>query len=405
VVPSFSSDRFILSAAAFLRALAVGMGGVLLGLSLAARGFAPAEIGIVLSAGLSGAALASLGVTLAAGRFPVRAILIGLALLGGLGAAAVAFSPSTLLAALAALLGMVNGMGRDRSAAAVIEQAALPATVDAATRTRAFAWYTVAQDAGHALGALLAALPSWLTHAGMSDADALRLALASSAVPLAACAPLYARLAPTLDRLPTASRASVSPQGRRTVRRIGALFLLDAIGGGFLTSALLAYFFAERFAVGAGAIAALFFVARLANAGSHLAAAWLARRIGLLNTIVLTHLPSSLLLITVPLAPSFPIAAALFLIREGLVEMDVPTRQSYVMAVVRPEERLWAAGVTSLVRLAGWAVAPLAAGALMQEGALAAPLFAAAALKIAYDALLYLGFRRVRPPEELDAVR
>ncbi|MDX2168372.1 MAG: MFS transporter [Deltaproteobacteria bacterium] len=400
MVPFFLTDRSILSVAAFLRALAVGMGGVLLGLSLAARGFAPAEIGVVVSAGLAGAALASLGVTLAAGRFAVRAMLIGLAVLGALGAVAVAYSPSTLLAALAALLGMVNGMGRDRSAAAVIEQAALPATVSDAERTGAFAWYTVAQDVGHALGALLAALPSWLSHAGISDAAALRLGLASSAVPLALCAPLYARLAPALDRLPTAAHAAVSPEGRRTVRAIAALFLLDAIGGGFLTSALLAYFFAARFAAGSAAIAALFFVARIANAGSHLAAAWLARRIGLLNTIVLTHLPSSLLLLTVPFAPSFPIAALLFLVRESLVEMDVPTRQSFVMAVIRPEERLWAAGITSLVRLGGWAVAPLLAGALMQEGALAAPLVAAAAIKIAYDVLLYLGFRRVRPPEE-----
>jgi hypothetical protein len=330
-------------------------------------------------------------------------VLVALALLGSLGMLLVAASASLLLAALAALLGMVNGMGRDRSAASVIEQALLPATVVAAERTNAFAWYTVAQDAGHALGALLAATPAWLAGAGLGEAGALRLALAATAVPLAASAPLYYRLSARIDRAPALSTAAISPAGRRTVRRIAALFLLDSIGGGFLTSALLAYFFAARFAVGPAAIAALFFAARVANAASHLAAAWLARRIGLLNTIVLTHLPSSLLLVTVPLAPSFPVAAALFLVREGLVEMDVPTRQSYVMAVIRPEERLWAAGITSLVRLAGWAVAPLIAGALMQAGALAAPLIVAAAIKITYDILLYLGFRRVRPPEETDS--
>src|SRR5205085_10439960 len=140
------------------------------------------------------------------------------------------------------------------------------------------------------------------------------------------------------------------------------------------------------------------FVARVANAGSHLAAAWLAARIGLVKTMVFTHIPSSLLLVTIPWAPSFPVAAALFVLREGLVEMDVPTRQSYTMAVVRPEERTTAAGITNLVRLTGWAVGPAIAGALMQGGALAAPLYVAAAMKIAYDVLLYRAFRHLPPP-------
>ncbi|MEO8603877.1 MAG: MFS transporter [bacterium] len=394
------TDRRLLAAAAFLRALATGMCGVLLGLALAARGFAPRDIGLVVSLGLGGGALAALLVTLRAGRFAVRGALAGLAAIGALGIAVLAASATPALAALAALFGMVNGMGRDRGAASVIEQALLPATVDAAERTRALAWYTVAQDAGHALGALLAALPALLEWCGVSSPDALRLSLATAALPLAASAPLYYWLSPPLTAVPIGHAAAVSPQGRRTVARLAGLFLLDSLGGGFLTSALLAYFFVERFQAGAAAVAALFFAARLANAGSHLAAAWLARRIGLVNTIVLTHLPSSLLLVTVPFAPSFAVAAALFLVRESLVEMDVPTRQSYVLAVVRPEERLWAGGVTSLVRLGGWAIAPYLAGTLMQEGALAAPLLAGAAIKIAYDILLYASFRHVRPPEE-----
>ena len=192
----------------------------------------------------------------------------------------------------------------------------------------------------------------------------------------------------------------LSPESRGVLWRIAALFALDSVGGGFLTTALIAYFFFERFAVGPGLIGALFFAARVANAGSHLAAAWLATRLGLLNTIVLTHLPSSLLLLTLPWAPSFGVAALLFLLREGLVEMDVPTRQSYVMAVVRPEERLTASGITSLVRLAGWAVAPIAAGALMQSQSLAMPLVVGAAMKVAYDVLLYIAFRAHKPPEE-----
>jgi MFS family permease len=178
------------------------------------------------------------------------------------------------------------------------------------------------------------------------------------------------------------------------------LFAVDSLAGGFLTTALLSFFFYERFQVGEGTLGLLFFAARAANAGSHLAAAWLAKRIGLVNTMVFTHIPSSLLLATVAWAPSFPVAAALFLLREGLVEMDVPTRQSYVMAVVRPEERTRASGVTHLVRLCAWAVAPAFAGLLMRGTSLATPLLVGSGMKIAYDLLLFASFRRLRPPEE-----
>ena len=175
---------------------------------------------------------------------------------------------------------------------------------------------------------------------------------------------------------------------------------MDSLGGGFLTTALLSYWFFKRFGVGEETLAPLFLLARVANAASHLAAAWLARKIGLLRTMVFTHLPSSLLLLTVPIAPSFIVAAVLYLLRECLVEMDVPTRQSYVVAVVKPPERAAAAGATNLVRTAGWAVAPAFAGAAMQGVALWAPLAAGATLKIAYDIVLYRSFRHVRPSEE-----
>jgi MFS family permease len=163
---------------------------------------------------------------------------------------------------------------------------------------------------------------------------------------------------------------------------------------------MLSYFFFERFGASEPVVALLFFGARLLNAVSHLGAAWLARRIGLVNTMVFTHIPSSLLLVTVAFAPSFPVAAALFLVREGLVEMDVPTRQSYVLAVVEPAERTVVSGITTLVRLAAWAVAPAFAGLLMTGDTMYLPLVIGAAMKIAYDVLLWRAFRHVRPPEE-----
>jgi MFS family permease len=182
--------------------------------------------------------------------------------------------------------------------------------------------------------------------------------------------------------------------------RICGLFAIDAIAGGFLTPALLSYFFYQRFGVGIESIGVLFFVARVANAFSHLGAAWLAKRIGLVNTMVFTHIPSSILLLTVPFMPNFATAALLFLLRESLVEMDVPTRQSYVMAVVKPAERTFASGVTHLVRLAGWAFAPAFAGWLMTGTSLAVPIYVGAGLKIFYDLMLWRAFKGVRPPEE-----
>ena len=380
-------DRRLLYVAAFVRALATGLLGVALGLDLAARGFDPSETGLVIGGGLAGATLAVLLATLGAQRFGHRRLLIGLTLAAAFGAAVAQLVVTPSLVVLASFVGMVNGVGRDRGAQLVLEQAMLPATTDDAGRTRAFAWYNVLQDAGHALGALAA---GWIA------VDALGLyaglVLASGAA--------YLGLSPALD-LPAPPAASrLSPAGRRVLGRVAALFLLDSVAGGFIPGALLTLFFHHRFGVGAAALAPLFFAARVANAGSHLLAAWLAKRIGLVNTMVFTHVPSSLLLLTVAIAPTFPVAAVLFLLREGLVEMDVPTRQSYVMAVVRPEERTTASGVTHLVRLAGWGAGSLVAGGVIERFGWGVPLMIACAMKLLYDLLLYRAFRRERPPEE-----
>ncbi|MDO8932670.1 MAG: MFS transporter [Rhodocyclaceae bacterium] len=391
-------DNRLIYTAAFLRALATGMAGVLLGLHLGRLGFDAALLGVTISAGLVGATLALLLVSLRGDRLGRRRMLAMLALLGAGGGMILALAPGGAVVPVvaAAFLGMVNGMGRDRGAALVLEQAILPATTDDAGRTGVFARYNMALDVGHALGALLAALPALL---GDDDA-AYRGAFLLYAALLAAGVPLYLRLSATAEAPARTERIALSPQSRRIVWRISALFAIDSVAGGFLGSALLSWFFFERFAVSATWIAALFFAARVLNAFSHLAAAWLASRIGLVNTMVFTHIPSSLLLASVAFAPNFPVAALLFLLREGLVEMDVPTRQSYVMAMVAPEERTFASGVTHLVRIGGWAVAPAFAGWLMQAVTLGVPLFIGAGMKIAYDLLLWRGFRAIKPPEE-----
>ncbi|HET9950884.1 MAG TPA: MFS transporter [Candidatus Eisenbacteria bacterium] len=394
------TDRKLLLAGAFFRALATGMIGVLIGIHLARQGMGAAAIGSVISAGLAGAAAAGALVTFGGDRFGRRRTLITLSLLGGAGGLVVAFASDAWVVGAAAFLGMLNGMGRDRGASSILDQAVLPATATDQGRTAAFAAYNVVQDAGHALGALAAGIPALLRMASpLSEADAIRVAVGIYAALLASTALFYRRLSPAVE-VPAAKGPKLSPESRRVLTRISALFALDSIGGGFLVSALIAYFFFKRFGVDESVTGLLFFFARAANAGSHFAAAWLAKRIGLVNTMVFTHIPSSLLLLTVPFAPTFPIAAALFLLREGLVEMDVPTRQSYVMAVVAPHERTAASGVTSLVRLGGWAVAPGFAGMAMAGTSLGAPLVVGASLKIVYDILLYAAFRRLPPPEE-----
>lgn len=384
------TDRALLYAAAFLRATATAMMAVLLGLYLARRGLDTAALGIVVAAGLAGAATASLVVTLAGDGIGRRRALVLLTGLSAAGATLAALVDHPVALGAAAFVGMLNGMGRDRGAALILEQAALPATTSDAERTAVFARYNVLQDVGHALGSLLAAVPALGHHP-----------FAVYVLLLAAALPLYRRLSPAVESA-TMGRQPLSAASRPIVAKLCALFAVDSLGGGFLTTALVALFFHERFGVGEAGLGLLFFGARAANAVSHIVAARLAARFGLVNTMVFTHIPSSLLLATVPFAPSFGAAAALFLLREGLVEMDVPTRQSYVMAVVRPEERTVASGVTHLVRMAAWAVAPAFAGVFMKHASAATPFVIGAAMKISYDILLYAAFRRLRPPEEAD---
>jgi MFS family permease len=393
-------DRRLLYAAAFLRALTTSTVGVTLGAYLARLGLHGAAFGAVLSFGLAGAALAAVVTTFGADRIGRRRFLIALAGLGALGTALFALSSGAVALAATAFVGMVNGMGRDRGGALILEIAALPSTAEPAERTRVIARYTMLQDLGHAIGALLAGVPAWLADsASVPEVGAHRGVLVACAAIGVVILVLYLALGATIER-GAATRLRFTAKSRAIVTKISTLFALDGLGGGFLTTAMLSYFFFERFGADERVIAVLFFGARVLNALSHLGAAWLAARIGLVRTMVLTHLPSSLLLVTVAFAPNFAIAAVLFLLREGLVEMDVPTRQSYVMAVVEPDERTLASGITNLVRLATWAVAPGVAGALMGDRMLYAPLVVGAAMKIAYDLLLWRAFANLRPPEE-----
>jgi hypothetical protein len=391
----------LLYAAALLRALAIGLMAVMIGLYCARLGFTPVQIGVVLSAALWGSALAALATMLAGRHVSERALLVTLTLLPMAGGAVIASSDGFAVLAVAAFAGMINVHGRDRGAIPILEQAMFPATTTDEDRTRVFAWYNVMLDGGYAAGGLLAGLPTLLERlAGVPELDGMRLALGLFCALYLASAALYSRLPARLGETAPARLRDLSPASRPIVAKISGLFFIDALAGGFIGTAIFAYFFAERFGAGAATVAILFSAGRTLSAFSHFVAAWLAKRIGLVNTMVYTHIPSSLLLFTVVAADDFAWAAFFFLLRESLNEMDVPTRQSYVMAVVQPGERLAASGLTNLVRCGGWAIAPGFAGWLMQGAGLGAPLVVAGIGKIAYDLLLWREFRRVKPPEE-----
>lgn len=399
-------DRHLVFTAGFLRGLAAGLISVLAAVYLAKRGFPAAEIGIVLTAGMAGVAVGTAYGTFLADRVGRRRSLVGLSVLTAAGGFVLAWSPDLWSVTLAAFLGMLNTQGTDRGAAQALEVAILPATTAPRDRTRVYAWYNALQDVGGATGAALAAAPQLLRDGfGVAEPRAYAAAILLYGTLLVLAAVIYSRLSSAAEPTQYAQRVADAlgnppPNTRRAIHRFAALSAMDSFGGGFIGSALIAYFFYLKFGVSEGALAALFLAGRIMTVLSHFGAAWLAGRIGLVNTMVFTHIPSSLLLLTIPLTGNFALAAFLFILREGLVEMDVPTRQSYLMAIVQPEERSYASGISQLARAAGRVIAPGIAGTAMQYGGLWIPLAAGATVKIAYDLLLWRAFRHLKPPEE-----
>jgi MFS family permease len=398
-------NLWLIYAAAWLRSFGIGFLGVVLGVLLFRRGFSSIEIGFVIAAGLAGAAAGTVFITWRADRIGRRRTLVALSALTSVGAAALIFNlPVPALIALS-FVGMLNGMGTDRSAAYALEQAVIPGLVSDHARTWTLAWYSLVLDSSSALGALAAGIPALARQRWGVDLErSYFLLLIGYAAINVISALIYLFLSHDVEvsraKLPEIAGEAISAEGKSTVRRISRLFFIDAFGGGFLVDAIVAYWFFRRFGIAESGLAVLFFAVHVLNAISHLGAAFLAKRVGLIKTMVFTHLPSSIFLILVPLAPTATWAMVLFLLRESLVEMDVPTRQSYLAAVVKPSERTYASGVTNLTRNGGWAAASSLAGIFMQQVAFSAPLMFGGGLKILYDLLLWRSFRHVKPPEE-----
>ncbi|MBI5067910.1 MAG: MFS transporter [Deltaproteobacteria bacterium] len=401
---AWKRDVALLFATRSVRLFAYGLLSVTLVLHLSAAGLSEGRIGLLLSLTLAGDTVLSLWVTTRADRAGRRRMLA----LGGLlmAGAGLAFAGSTgfWVLLLAATAGIISPAGNEVGPFLAIEQAALSQVLPGGSRTRAFAWYALAGSLATALGALAGgSLAEGLQSAGLAPLASYRaLALGYAALALVLLI-LFARLGPEVE-----APAGAAPPGRLglgrsrgVVARLSALFALDAFAGGFIVQSLVAWWFHRRFGLEERGLGALLFGANALAGLSALAAGRLAQRFGLVNTMVFTHLPSNVLLLLVPLMPTLPLAVAVLLLRFSISQMDVPTRQSYTMAVVEPAERAAAAGVTGIARTVGASLAPVLAGPLYASAALAGlPFYLAGGLKIAYDLLLWRSFRRLRPEEE-----
>lgn len=395
-------DILLILGAAGLRSAAISFSSVALGLYLATRGFHAAVLTTAVAFGLAGCTAGIGFAHWSAGRWGERRTLAVISILMALGGIGLAWSAEAAAIYAAAFLGMLNGMGRDRGAGLTLDQTMLPALVSHQKRTWLFSWYSLVSDAGNAAGALCAVLPFFLRQFfHRNNLESYQWAWLFYSF-LCLCAGLASLcLSPGIEPSKGVNQTrGLSRGSRNKVFRFAALSGLDSFGGGFLSTALIGYWFFQRFGLNEAVLAPLFFAARCANGLSHLGAAFLAKRIGLVKTMVFTHLPSSLLLMTVPIAPNFIAAAGLFLLREAFVEMDLPTRQSYLMAIVPAHDRTAAAALTNGVRVSAWTLGSLLAGPFMAVAGLSAPLIAGGALKIVYDLVLYRDFRGIRPPEE-----
>ena len=390
------------------RMFGYGFLAVVLVLYLVAVGLDPLMVGIVLTMTLIGDTIISLWLTTNADRLGRRRVLVAGAALMVVAGVVFAFTSWVPLLILAGAIGVLSPTGNEVGPFLAVEQAALSQTVHDVRRTATFAWYNLVGYIATASGALGAGLMSQaLLNGGMAPVDAYRAIVIGYAVIGVAMIAGFWQLSPAVEAPPNdhandgIRRRFGLHKSKKIVLRLSVLFSIDAFGGGFIPQSLMAYWFHTQYGVEPAVLGAIFFGANLLAAVSSLSAARIASRFGLINTMVFTHLPSNVLLILVPLMPTLPLAVLVLLARYSLSQMDVPTRQSYVMAVVDPDERSAAAGVTGVARTTGAAISPSLSSVMMASAGYAAlPFYLAGSLKIVYDLLMYRDFRNVRPPEE-----
>jgi MFS family permease len=396
-LPASRSDVNLLYAARGLRGFGDGFAVILLPAYLSAIGYDTIDIGIVAAASLLGSAVLTLAVGLFAPRHDLRKLLLLAAgLMAATGLAFPAFEHIAFIAVVA-FIGTINPSAGDIGVFVPLEHAMLARGVADRERTAVFARYSLVGAFSGAAGALAAAAPDFLGSVGIGQIAAFRLMFLTYAVLGLIASVLYRRLPRQIGE--TRHSAPLGPS-RAVVYRLAALFSLDAFAGGFIVQSLLALWLFQRFELSLSAAASFFFWSSVLTAFSYPVAARLAKRVGLVNTMVYTHIPSSICLILAAFAPSLGVVMGLLLVRSALSQMDVPTRTSYVMAVVTPAERTAAASVTAVPRSLAASLSPALTGILLSTPFAGLPLVLCGALKIIYDLSLLWSFRHIKPPEE-----
>lgn len=388
-----------LFAARAVRDFGDGFVAVLLPVYLLALGFTPLDVGIVATASLLGSSLLTIAVGFLGVRYGHRQLLIAAASLMLATGAAFAVIHDYALILVVAFAGTVNPSSGSVSVFVPLEHAVLSGHVSDAERTRMFARYSLVGALAGAIGALAAAIPDVLAPTAVGQLAAIKMMFVLYAILGVIGGLLYTRIPRRRHTSEVAATGSLGPS-RKIVYRLAILFSVDAFAGGFVVQSLLALWLFERFDLSLSAASFFFFWSGVLSAFSFPVAAWLSRRIGLINTMVFTHIPSSVALMLAAIAPTLGLALVLLLIRSALSQMDVPTRSSYVMAVVTEAERAAAASFTAVPRSLAAAASPALAGALFAASFRTWPLLICGALKILYDLLLLLQFRHVKPPEE-----
>jgi predicted MFS family arabinose efflux permease len=365
-----TSEGWLLFATRSIRLFAYGGLSVVLVLYLVSLGLTESDVGLLLTATLLGDTLISLYLTTQADRIGRRRMLIvGAALMAAAGLV-FGFTTRFWVLVLAGTLGVISPSGQEVGPFLSIEQAALSQVVADRHRTEVFAWYTLAGSLATALGALAAGIVTHTLQTSWAPVDSYRAIVVAYAAIGIGLALMFTRLTPASEVRATHVSLIGVHRSRGVVMKLSALFALDSFGGGFVVQSLAAYWFYLRFGVDPQTLGVLFFGANVLAGVSALLASRIANRIGLINTMVLTHLPSNVLLILIPLMPTLPLAALMLLVRFSISQMDVPTRQSYVMAVVDPDERSAASGITGVARTTGAALSPLFAGLLFAQPSL-----------------------------------
>ncbi|MEE8132975.1 MAG: MFS transporter [Nitrososphaerales archaeon] len=401
-------DGKLLFAARAARTFGYGFLSVTLAIYLDLIGFDRISIGIILTATLVNGILFTLLASFFADRWGRRRMLIIFGILMILSGLIFFFTENYVVLIFAVLIGTINATGTEVGPFLSIEQAMIPQTCSNKKRNTAFAIYNTLGTFAMSAGILVVGFPEYLQAAlNLTEAASVKpLFLLYSILGIITIA-IYALMSKRIEiRSSEISKRPIlkilSPKSRRIVTKLSVLFGVDSFGGGFVIQSILSYWFFIKFGIDFVEISYIFAAAGVLTALSYLAAAKIANRIGLVNTMVFTHIPSNVLLMLVPVAPTLPLAVGLLLARMSLSQMDVPTRQSYIVAIVEPGERVAASGLTSIARNTAQAISPSITGYVLQFLSLTAPFFIGGGLKIAYDIALYLNFRKIKAPEEMD---